>query len=156
VIGAVNGVCVTGALELALACDILIASDSARFADTHAKVGLLPVWGLSQRLQRSIGPGRAREMSLSGQFIDANTAAAWGLVSRVVPAQSLNLAALALARAIAGNQPEAVQANKALMKRGFEQPLGEALAYEREMGAAFNAAITPAMLDARRKALIGR
>ena len=156
VIGAINGVCVTGALEVALACDILLAADHVLFADTHAKVGLLPVWGLSQRLARVIGPGRARELSLSGRFIDAATAERWGLVSRVVPAAELLSTALALGREIAANGSGAVIANKALMKQGFALPLGEALAFERATGAAFNAGITPAMLEERRKALTGK
>jgi enoyl-CoA hydratase len=156
VIGAINGVCVTGALEVALACDFLIAADQARFADTHAKVGILPVWGLSQRLARLIGPGRARDMSLSGRFIDAATAERWGLVNRVVPFASLADQALTMARAIAANDPVAVTSNKALMKTGFAMTLAEALAYERATGAAFNQHVTPAMLEERRQALIGR
>jgi enoyl-CoA hydratase len=156
VIGAINGVCVTGALELALACDILIAADTARFADTHVKVGLLPVWGLSQRLSRVIGPGRARELSLSCRFIDARTAELWGLVNRVVPATALADEALALGKAIAVNDAVAVTANKALMRDGFALPLREALTRERDVGAAFNARVTPAMLEERRKMLTGR
>src|ERR1700712_1538324 len=74
VIGAINGVCVTGALAVALACAVLIGAKSARFSDTHWKVGILPLWGLSQRLARAIGPGRARAMSLSGRFVDAESA----------------------------------------------------------------------------------
>jgi enoyl-CoA hydratase len=156
VIGAINGVCVTGALEMALACDILIAADTARFADTHVKVGILPVWGLSQRLSRVIGPGRARELSLSGRFLDAQTAEHWGLVNRVVPAAALADEALALGRSIAANDVVAVTANKALMKNGFALPLRAALALERDVGAAFNAGITPSMLEQRRKMLTGR
>jgi enoyl-CoA hydratase len=78
VIGAINGVAVTGGFELALACDILIASENARFADTHARVGVMPGWGLSQRLSRRIGISRAKELSLTGNFLDAETASAWG------------------------------------------------------------------------------
>ena len=77
IIGAVNGAAVTGGFELALACDFLFASDQARFADTHARVGILPGWGLSQKLSRIIGINRAREMSLTGNFIDAHRAEAW-------------------------------------------------------------------------------
>ncbi|HEX4846857.1 MAG TPA: enoyl-CoA hydratase, partial [Novosphingobium sp.] len=83
VIGAINGVAITGGFELALACDILIASENARFADTHARVGIMPGWGLSQKLSRMIGISRAKELSLTGNFIDAQTACAWGLVNRV-------------------------------------------------------------------------
>ena len=83
IIGAINGAAVTGGFELALACDYLFASTEARFADTHARVGILPGWGLSQKLTRIIGINRAREMSLAGNFIDAHRAEAWGLVNRV-------------------------------------------------------------------------
>ena len=84
VIGAINGVAVTGGFELALACDILIASTIARFAVTHIRVGILQGWGLSQLLSRMIGVSRAKEVSLTGNFIDAATSLAWGLVNRVV------------------------------------------------------------------------
>ena len=84
IIGAVNGAAVTGGFELALACDYLYASEHARFADTHARVGILPGWGLSQ-LSRLIGINRAREMSLTGNFIDAERAEAWGLVIGSAP-----------------------------------------------------------------------
>jgi enoyl-CoA hydratase len=74
VIGAINGVAITGGFELALACDVLIASDRARFADTHARVGIMPGWGLSQKLSRIIGLSRAKELSFTGNFLDAATA----------------------------------------------------------------------------------
>ena len=86
VIGAINGVAITGGFEVALACDVLIASENARFADTHARVGIMPGWGLSQKLSRLIGIYRAKELSLTGNFLDAKTACDWGLVNRVVPA----------------------------------------------------------------------
>jgi enoyl-CoA hydratase len=97
VIGAINGVAITGGFELALACDVLIASENARFADTHARVGIMPGWGLSQKLSRLIGLYRAKELSLSGNFLDAATAERWGLVNRVVPADQLLSAAKKLA-----------------------------------------------------------
>jgi enoyl-CoA hydratase len=84
-IGAINGVAVTGGFELALACDFLIASDRARFADTHARVGVMPGWGLTVLLPQRIGVARAREMSVTGNFIDAQQAYEWGLVNHVVP-----------------------------------------------------------------------
>src|SRR6185503_12235272 len=90
IIGAVNGVAVTGGFELALACDVLIASTEARFADTHARVGIMPGWGLSQKLSRLIGISRAKELSLTGNYCSAEQACAWGLVNRVVaPAELL-------------------------------------------------------------------
>jgi enoyl-CoA hydratase len=88
-IGAVNGVAVTGGFEVALNCDFLIASDRARFADTHARVGVMPGWGLTVLLAQRIGIGRAKEMSITGNYVDAPTALAWGLVNHVVPHDEL-------------------------------------------------------------------
>jgi enoyl-CoA hydratase len=88
-IGAVNGPAVTGGLELALACDFLVASEHARFADTHAKVGVMPGWGLTVLLPERVGFARAREMSASGRFVDAHLALTWGLVNHVVPHEDL-------------------------------------------------------------------
>ncbi|MET9486591.1 enoyl-CoA hydratase [Nocardia sp. NPDC006630] len=108
IIGAVNGAAVTGGLELALACDILIASDRARFADTHARVGVMPLWGLTARLPEAVGFGFARRMSLSGNFIDAHTALSHGLVTEVVPHDELLPTARRLALDIASNNQTAV------------------------------------------------
>jgi enoyl-CoA hydratase len=83
-IGAVNGVAVTGGFEIALACDFLVASERARFADTHARVGIMPGWGLTVLLPQRIGVARAREMSVTGNFVDAQLAYDWGLVNHVV------------------------------------------------------------------------
>jgi len=88
-IGAVNGVAVTGGFELALACDFLVASERARFADTHARVGVMPGWGLTVLLPQRIGVARAREMSVTGNFIDAQQSYEWGLVNHVVPHDEL-------------------------------------------------------------------
>jgi enoyl-CoA hydratase len=84
-IGAVNGVAVTGGFEIALGCDFLVASEHARFADTHARVGIMPGWGLTVLLPQRIGVARAREMSVTGNFVDAQLAYDWGLVNHVVP-----------------------------------------------------------------------
>jgi enoyl-CoA hydratase len=83
-IGAVNGVAVTGGLEVALNCDFLVASERARFADTHARVGIMPGWGLTVLLCERVGVTRAREMSVTGNYVDAPTALQWGLVNHVV------------------------------------------------------------------------
>ncbi len=109
VIGAVNGVAVTGGLELALACDFLIASERARFADTHARVGIQPGWGLTVLLPEAIGMRRAREMSATGNFLDAATALQWGLVNHVVPHRELLGYARGLAADIASNDARAVR-----------------------------------------------
>jgi enoyl-CoA hydratase len=156
VIGAVGGVAITGGFELALACDILIASDNARFADTHARVGIMPGWGLSQKLSRIIGISRAKELSLSGNFLDAQTAYAWGLVNRVVAAADLLPAAKALAQDIASADPAMVQAYKRLIDEGYGLPFGEALALEHATSSARNAAVSGADVEARRLAVMER
>jgi len=88
-IGAINGVAVTGGFEVALNCDFLIASERARFADTHARVGVMPGWGLTVLLPQRVGVARARELSLTGNYLDAATALVWGLVNHVVPHEEL-------------------------------------------------------------------
>lgn len=110
VIGAINGAAVTGGLELALYCDILIASERARFADTHARVGLLPTWGLSVRLPQKVGVGMARRMSMTGDYLSAADALRAGLVTEVVSHEELLPAARAVAASIVGNNQKAVRA----------------------------------------------
>ena len=110
VIGAINGAAVTGGLELALYCDVLIASDNARFADTHARVGLLPTWGLSVRLPQKVGVGMARRMSLTGDYLSAADALLAGLVTEVVPHDELLPTARRVAASIVGNNQNAVRA----------------------------------------------
>ena len=105
IIGAINGPAVTGGLELALSCDFLLASDRATFADTHAKVGVMPGAGMTIRLPALIGVDRARRMTLTGAFINATTALAWGLVTEIVPHETLVDRALAVAREIAAIDP---------------------------------------------------
>jgi enoyl-CoA hydratase len=97
-IGAVNGVAITGGLEVALNCDFLIGSDRARFADTHARVGVMPGWGLTVLLSQRIGVARARQMSVTGNFVDATTAYEWGLLNEVVAHDALLDRAKQLAR----------------------------------------------------------
>jgi enoyl-CoA hydratase len=156
VIGAINGVAITGGFELALACDVLIASTSARFADTHARVGILPGWGLSQRLSRIIGIYRAKELSLSGNFLDAHTACEWGLVNRVVEPEALMPAALALAADMASIPAETLVAYKSLIDEGYDLPFGAALAHEHAVSSAANAKVTPQMVEERRLAVQAR
>jgi enoyl-CoA hydratase len=110
VVGAINGAAVTGGLELALYCDILIASEQARFADTHARVGLLPTWGLSVRLPQKVGVGMARRMSLTGDYLSAAEALQAGLVTEVVPHDDLLATAQRVAASIVGNNQKAVRA----------------------------------------------
>ncbi|HSZ50778.1 MAG TPA: enoyl-CoA hydratase [Caulobacteraceae bacterium] len=156
VIGAINGVAITGGFELALACDVLIASTSARFADTHARVGILPGWGLSQRLSRIIGIYRAKELSLTGNFLDAQTALAWGLVNRVVEPQALMSVALDLAVDMASIPADTLVAYKRLIDDGYGLPFGAALAHEHAVSSAANAKVTPQMVEERRLAVQAR
>lgn len=156
VIGAINGVAITGGFEVALACDVLIASTHARFADTHARVGILPGWGLSQHLSRIIGPSRAKELSFTGNFLDARTACDWGLVNRVVEPEDLMPTALALARDMAGIPLDTLRAYKNLIDEGYDPPFGAALAHEHAISGAANRAVTPEMVEERRAAVQAR
>ncbi|HZU64898.1 MAG TPA: enoyl-CoA hydratase-related protein, partial [Novosphingobium sp.] len=110
VVAAIDGPCITGALEMALSCDIAIATPAARFADTHCQLGLFPRWGGGTLLPSAIGVWRARQMMLTGAPIDAGTALAWGLVNELVPAPGLLARAAELAQAmaqLAGARPQA-------------------------------------------------
>jgi enoyl-CoA hydratase len=156
VIGAINGVAITGGFEVALACDVLIGSENARFADTHARVGIMPGWGLSQKLSRLIGPYRARELSLSGNFLDAATAERWGLLNRVVPADELVAAATKLAHDMASIAPSFARGYKRLINDGYELPFGQAMALEAERSTAANAKVSAAEVEAARGAVQAR
>lgn len=120
-IGAINGFAVTGGFEIALMCDILIASEHAKFADTHVRMGVVPGWGLSQRLSRLIGASRARELSFTAKYLDAHTAERWGLVNRVLSADELMPHAMQLAREIQQADPATLQAVQHLMQTGVCQ-----------------------------------
>ncbi|HQQ07445.1 MAG TPA: enoyl-CoA hydratase [Novosphingobium sp.] len=156
VIGAINGVAITGGFEVALACDILIGSENARFADTHARVGIMPGWGLSQKLARMIGISRAKELSLSGNFLDAQTACAWGLLNRVVPADELLGAAKQLANDISTADPGMVQAYKALIDEGYALSFGEGMALENAKSTTANSQVDKAEVEKRRLAVMER
>jgi enoyl-CoA hydratase len=150
VIGAINGVAITGGFEVALACDVLLASTNARFADTHARVGIFPGWGLSQKLSRLIGISRAKELSFTGNFLDAATAEAWGLVNRVYAPEDLIPAAQKLARDMASIDPAMLRAYKTLIDEGYAASFGEGLAIEHRVSSAANAAVKPEDVEARR------
>lgn len=153
VIAAVNGAAVTGGFELALACDILLASSAARFADTHVRIGVAPGWGLSQRLSRAIGAYRAREISFTGRWVGAEQAAAWGFVNRVVSAESLLAEAEAMAREMLANIPEMLQRYKAVINDGHALAFGEGMALERERATAFNSGVAADAVEQRREAV---
>ena len=153
VIGAINGVAITGGFEVALACDVLIASTNARFADTHARVGILPGWGLSQKLSRMIGISRAKELSFTGNFLSAERALEWGLVNRVVTPSQLLPAARALAEDMAGIDPAFLVQYKRLIDAGYERSFADAMTLEGDISGAANAGVSPAELEQRRMAV---
>ena len=130
VIAKVNGHCFTGALELALACDIVIAADEATFGDTHAKWGLRPTWGMSQRLPHVVGPARARELSYTARTFSGAEAAAWGLAARSCPRDALDAETEALAAAVAANSRGSLLAYKDLYRVADAAVLADGLAYE--------------------------
>lgn len=156
VIGAVNGPAITGGFELALGCDLLVASTSAVFADTHARVGVLPGWGLSQRLPRLIGAMRAKEMSFTGNQVNAVRAAQWGLVNRVVEPAELMPQCLALATDIASAHPEMLTAYKRLIDDGLDMPLGEAAILEKTRSRAWAATLNAGEIERRRQEVVAR
>lgn len=149
VIAAINGAAITGGLELALACDVLIASTEARFADTHARVGVIPGWGLSQKLPRLIGIARAKEMAFSGNFVGAEQAERWGLVNRVTAPDDLLPQAFALAADMASALPAMVSTYKRLIYEGFAGTLGDGLALEQAASHRWAAALPTDALRAQ-------
>jgi enoyl-CoA hydratase len=156
VIGAINGAAVTGGLELALYCDILIASEHARFADTHARVGLLPTWGLSVRLPQKVGVGMARRMSLTGDYLSATDALRVGLVTEVVPHDELLPAARRVAASIVGNNSKAVRALLASYHRIDEAQTNEGLWIEAASARQWMSTATGDDIAANREAVIQR
>lgn len=153
-IAAVNGAAVTGGLELMLCCDLAIASDQARFADTHARVGIHPSGGLSVLLPRFVGLRQALGMSLTGRFVDAEEATVMGLVNTVVPHAQLEAATAQVVDAITGTDPVVLGELLATYRLLSGVPLEEALAIERERGRGL--AVDPATVEARRQTVIER
>ena len=156
VIGAINGAAITGGFELALACDVLLASPLARFADTHARVGIAPGWGLSQKLSRAIGIYRSREVSLTGNWVSAEQAAAWGFVNRVVPADGLLDSARALALDMLSCVPEMLVRYKSIIDDGFALSFGEGMKLEKQRSREYNATVGAAAIEARREGVRAR
>lgn len=133
VIAAVNGFALGGGCELAMACDIRIAAENARFGQPESGLGITPGFGGSQRLPRLVGPGRAKELLFTGDVVDAAEAFRIGLVNKVVPAGRALDEALAMAAKIAGRSPVAVAYCKAAVDVGMSVDLASALAYEAEL-----------------------
>ena len=132
VIAMVNGFCLTGGLEIAMGCDIIIASENSKFGDTHVRWGFRPTWGLSQKLPRAVGLMKAKELSFTAQMISAAEAERIGLINKVVSPEELEPTVLALAQSILSNSRDAIAAYKSLMNRGFREDLAAALKFEAE------------------------
>jgi len=156
VIGAINGAAVTGGLELALYCDILIASEHAKFADTHARVGLLPTWGLSVRLPQKVGVGLARRMSMTGDYLSAPDALRAGLVTEVVAHDELLPSARRVATSIVGNNQRAVRALLESYHRIDDQQTSAGLWIEARSATQWMSVATGDDIAANRAAVIER
>ena len=156
IIGAINGFAVTGGFEIALACDLLICSSDARFADTHARVGVMPGWGLSQKLSRTIGIYRAKELSLTGNYLTAPQAAEWGLVNRVVQPDELLPTCRALARDMLSCDPTLMRAYKRVIDEGYATTFGEGLRIENDTSRAHARTLTAESIATRRAGVQAR
>jgi enoyl-CoA hydratase/carnithine racemase len=130
VVARVNGHCFTGALELVLACDLVITADEARFGDTHARFGIRPSWGMSQRLPRLVGMARARELSYTARTFTGTEAAEWGLALRSVPRDDLDAAVADVVGQLLANSRGALAAHKDLYRAALDNGLADGLAYE--------------------------
>jgi enoyl-CoA hydratase len=129
-VAAIHGFCLGGGLELAMCCDIRIAAEGAQLGQPEIKLGLIPGGGGTQRLPRLVGLGRAQLLNLTGDFIDAQTAYAWGLVEKVVPLEELHETALGIARTIAARSPVSVGVLRELARTTRDLPLEEGLRRE--------------------------
>ena len=130
VVTAVHGHCYTGALELALAGDLIVAAESAKFADTHARWALVPVWGMSQRLPRRVGLAKAQEMTYTARTFSGREAEAMGLVNWCVPDAGFDAAVAGTARSILANSWYSLRANKRLYRETEGLPLRAGLSHE--------------------------
>lgn len=149
IIAAVQGAAITGGVEIVLACDVIVASTQAKFADTHVHVGLLPGWGGSVRMVERVGLQRAKELALTGQFFSAQQALQWGFVNHVVePAQLLPFAQ-DLACQMLRAEPAHMKAYKALLDAEAQILLGEALRHEREQAISHNQRSSLTQIQAR-------
>ena len=136
-IAKVNGFCFTGALELAMACDVVVVANEAKLGDTHAKFGLRPTWGLSQRLPALVGLARARELSFTARMFSGTEAAEWGLAARATPLADLDATVAGLIEQMAENSQESFVAYKDLYGAAESKGQAEGLAYEADTDFAF-------------------
>ena len=157
VIGAINGVAITGGFELALNCSFLIASEHARFADTHSRVGVMPGWGLTVLLPQAIGVRRAREMSTTGNFMGAEEALQFGLVNHVVPHTELLPFTRQIATDIIGNDQRGVRRMLETYNATTGTTVADGWAVERRMSTEWQAGtFDPAEVERRRVAIMER
>lgn len=156
VVAAVNGPCFTGGWELALACDLVIASDRALFADTHAKFGIAPSWGLSVKLARACGVHTAMDLHLTSRRIDGAEAVRLGLASRVVPHDRLMDECREIAKTMAGQFQPMMAYMKELVRDGHAMPLGDARKREIERALRYYTQMTPQQFKAMRAFLAKR
>jgi enoyl-CoA hydratase len=157
VIGAINGAAITGGFEVALRCDLLVASERAAFADTHARVGIMPGWGLTVLLAEAVGLRRAREMSATGNFLDAATALTWGLVNHVVPHDELLPFARKLAGDIVSNDQRGVRRVLRTYDEGSKLTGAEFWELEARVSREWQAEVLdPAEIEARRQGIVAR
>jgi enoyl-CoA hydratase len=157
VIGAINGPAITGGFELALNCDFLVASERARFGDTHTRVGVMPGWGLTVLLAQAIGVRRAREMSFTGNFLTGQEAFEWGLVNHVVPHDRLIPFTRRLALDVIDNDQAGVRQIRATYAEVAATTVAEGWAVEARDARAWSAArFDPAEVERRRAAIVAR
>ena len=132
VIAAINGYALGGGLEVAMSCDLRLASENARMGQTEINIGLIPGWGGTQRLTRLVGMTKAKELVFTGKMIDAKTAEQLGIVNMVVPADKFREIVRQFAIDLALKAPVAIRVAKALITKGADMTLDSALALERE------------------------
>jgi enoyl-CoA hydratase len=156
VIAAVNGFAVTGGFELALACDIMLAADTAQFADTHARVGVMPGGGMTARLPQAVGIRKAKELSLTGNYLTAQEAEKLGLVNRVVPGAKLLEVARELAAQILSCDPLMVRQIKRLYDLTSRASVGDGLRLEQDFSRAHSLSRDLGDMDTRRQRVMER
>ncbi|XP_074281540.1 putative enoyl-CoA hydratase 1, peroxisomal [Silene latifolia] len=156
IIGAISGFAVTAGFEIALACDIIVASKGAKFIDSHARFGIFPSWGLSQKLARIIGPNKAREVSFGAIPLTAEQGEKLGFVNHVVEASELISKAEEIAEAIAKNNQDLVLRYKSVINDGLKLSLGDALALEKERAHSYYQGMTKEQFKKMQDFIAGR
>ncbi|KAK6930289.1 Enoyl-CoA hydratase/isomerase [Dillenia turbinata] len=156
IIGAISGFAVTAGFEISLACDIIVAAKGTKFVDTHARFGIFPSWGLSQKLARVIGPNKAREVSLAAVPLTAEQGEKWGLVNHVVEGSELLKKAREVAGAIIKNNQDMVLRYKKVINDGFKLDLGHALSLEKERAHEYYNGMTKEQFKKMQEFIAGR